>query len=97
MTVNQRSDENTELVDLFITSPPYSTAIDYVKMDLPQLLLLQLIENPSELDESMIGSQRKTPDEEERLQEIIKATNFDRNRFHKLPLDARYYILNLKK
>ena len=86
-------------ISLMITSPPYSTAIDYVKMDLPQLLLLGLISGPKELDKKMMGTHRKTPDLDV-LSEHIRKTrpliSDEKNRFHKLPLEAQKYILDLK-
>lgn len=87
-------------VDLIVTSPPYSTAIDYVKMDLAQLLLLELIESPKELDESMMGTHRKTSDFDALSLHITRSQPLhlhQNNRFHKLPLKARNYILDLKE
>jgi len=87
-------------IDLIVTSPPYSTAIDYVKMDLPQLLLLGLISNPKELDEKMMGTHRKTSDLDELGEHITKTRQLisdEKNRFHKLPLEAQRYILDLKE
>ena len=87
-------------IDLIITSPPYSTAIDYVKMDLPQLLLLDLIDSPKELDEKMMGTHRKTSDLEMLSQQIKESKSLvqnDEDRFQKIPLEAQKYILNLKK
>lgn len=89
-----------ETVDLIVTSPPYSTAIDYVKMDLAQLLLLELIENPKDLDEKMMGTHRKTSDIDELSQHILESKplfSIERNRFHRLPLEAQKYILDLKE
>lgn len=87
-----------ETIDLIITSPPYSTAIDYVKMDLAQLLLLELIEEPKELDKNMIGAHRKTADIERLLTHISQSKQLiaDReNRFHKIPFEAQKYIADL--
>jgi len=87
-------------IDLIITSPPYSTAIDYVKMDLSQLLLLELIDEPKQLDESMMGTHRKTSDIIELGEHIDSATPLfpeAKNRFHKLPKNAQEYIMDLKE
>jgi DNA modification methylase len=89
-----------ESVDLIITSPPYSTAIDYVKMDLPQLLLLDLVKHPRELDENMMGTHRKTADLNELSQHIVSSRPLvldQNNRFPKLPPNAQRYILDLKE
>jgi len=86
-------------VDLIITSPPYSTAIDYVKNDLAQLLLLELINDPKELDENMMGTQRKTSDIETLSKDITLSRPLisgEPNRFQKLPKEAQKYILDLK-
>lgn len=86
-------------VDLIVTSPPYSTAIDYVKMDLAQLLLLELIKSPKELDEKMMGTHRRTSDFDTLSTHITKSRTLlsnEKNRFHKLPLEAQKYILDLK-
>lgn len=86
-------------IDLIMTSPPYSTAIDYVKKDLAQLLLLQLIKGPKELDEKMMGTHRKTSDLDMLNQHIVRSKSLlldGKNRFHRLPLEAQKYILDLK-
>lgn len=38
-------------VDGIVTSPPYSTAIDYIKNDFPQLIILEMIKSRKELEE----------------------------------------------
>lgn len=89
----------TNQIDLIVTSPPYSTAIDYVKMDLPQLLLLKLIRSPKELDEKIMGAHRKTSDLDVLSQHIAESKPLfldKRNRFHKLPIEAQRYILDLR-
>jgi hypothetical protein len=94
------SSVKSESTDLIVTSPPYSTAIDYVKKDLAQLLLLGLIKNPSELDEKMMGTHRKTSDIE-RLERHISDTRpivlDEKNRFHRMPREAQQYILDLEE
>jgi hypothetical protein len=47
-----------ENISYVVTSPPYSTAIDYVKNDYAQLVILELC-NPKELDKQMIGNPRE--------------------------------------
>ena len=42
-------------IDAIVNSPPYSTALDYIKNDYPQLTLLQLTDI-SRLEENMIGN-----------------------------------------
>jgi tRNA G10 N-methylase Trm11 len=47
----------SESIDAIVNSPPYSTALDYVKNDYPQLTLLELADIP-ELETNMIGNPR---------------------------------------
>lgn len=46
-----------ESVDAIVNSPPYSTALDYIKNDYPQLILLELTDIP-QLETNMIGNPR---------------------------------------
>jgi hypothetical protein len=88
-----------DTIDLIITSPPYSTAIDYVKKDLAQLLLLELIDEPKQLDENMMGTFRKTSDLDMLAEHITSSQPLVQDkmdRFHKLPKEALSYILDLK-
>jgi DNA modification methylase len=38
-------------IDAIVTSPPYSTAVDYIRNDLPQLTLLKMVKTPEDLEE----------------------------------------------
>jgi tRNA G10 N-methylase Trm11 len=87
-------------IDVIVTSPPYSTAIDYVKNDLAQLLLLDLIAEPRKLDENMMGTFRKTSDLEDLTKHIKSSISLipqEDDRFNKIPKEAQDYILSLKK
>lgn len=56
-----RNTENfirTEEIDGIVNSPPYSVALDYIKNDFPQLVLLELTDSLDKLDENMIGNPR---------------------------------------
>jgi len=46
-----------ESIDAIVNSPPYSTALDYIKNDYPQLILLELTDVPR-LETNMIGNPR---------------------------------------
>ena len=75
-------------IDLIVTSPPYSTAIDYVKKDLAQLILMELVESPKELDEKMMGTHRKTSDFDTLSLHMTKSRPLHlnrNNRFFRLP------------
>ena len=45
-------------VDAIVNSPPYSVALDYIKNDFPQLVLLELAGNIEHLEASMMGNPR---------------------------------------
>jgi len=47
----------SESIDAIVNSPPYSTALDYIKNDYPQLTLLELTDIPR-LETYMIGNPR---------------------------------------
>ena len=60
-----RSMENfvgTGEIDGIVNSPPYSVALDYIKNDFPQLVLLELTESLEKLNEDMIGNPRMNYD-----------------------------------
>jgi tRNA G10 N-methylase Trm11 len=45
-------------VDAIVNSPPYSVALDYIKNDLPQLVLLELAGDLKQLNSDMMGNPR---------------------------------------
>ncbi len=58
-----------ETIDAIINSPPYSTALDYIRNDEPQLILLNLVKSFEELEKNMMGNPR---------------VNFDRNEMNRM-------------
>lgn len=48
----------SESISAIVNSPPYSTALDYIKNDYPQLRLLHLVTGTGELEKNMIGNPR---------------------------------------
>lgn len=54
-------------VDAILNSPPYSTALDYIKNDYPQLILLKLVNSMGELEKNMMGNPRINYDKKELL------------------------------
>jgi len=46
----------SDYVDGIVNSPPYSVAIDYIKNDFPQLVLLELTNSIEKLERDMIGN-----------------------------------------
>lgn len=61
----------TETIDVIINSPPYSTALDYVRNDLPQLTLLRLTDLAN-LQSNMIGNPNFKAYPDSILQEMIE-------------------------
>jgi DNA modification methylase len=59
----------SESIDAIVNSPPYSTALDYIKNDYPQLTLLELTDIPR-LETNMIGNPRFKVYSESLLDEI---------------------------
>lgn len=53
--------------DGIVNSPPYSTALDYIKNDYPQLVLLKLVESMEHLGKNMMGNPRINYDKKELL------------------------------
>ena len=56
-----------ESIDGIVNSPPYSTALDYIKNDYPQLVLLKLVEDMKKLERDMMGNPRINYDRKELL------------------------------
>ncbi|MDI6917519.1 MAG: DNA methyltransferase [Thermoplasmatales archaeon] len=54
-------------VDAILNSPPYSTALDYIKNDYLQLILLKLVNSMEELEKNMMGNPRINYDKKELL------------------------------
>lgn len=61
----------SESVDGIVNSPPYSTALDYIKNDYPQLILLKLVNSMEELGRDMMGNPRINYDKRE-LIKLVK-------------------------
>lgn len=53
-----------------VNSPPYSTALDYIKNDFPQLTILDLVQSIEQLEKDMIGNPRVVHGSSELLEEI---------------------------
>ena len=51
----RRSIDN-DSVDCVVNSPPYSTALDYIRNDLPQLSILNLAQDADGLEKNLIGN-----------------------------------------
>ena len=73
-TRNMKEFVNSNTIDGIVTSPPYSTALDYIKNDFPQLVLLELVDSIGELDKYMIGSPKINYDKKSLWEKIDKAS-----------------------
>jgi DNA modification methylase len=80
----------SESIDAIVNSPPYSTALDYVKNDYPQLTLLELADI-QRLETNMIGNPRFKVYPESLLSEI-RGSNCE---YANLPDDAKEIVSTL--
>ncbi|MGD0176580.1 MAG: hypothetical protein ABSC50_07125 [Candidatus Bathyarchaeia archaeon] len=66
-----------ETIDAIVNSPPYSTALDYIRNDLPQLTILGLVPSLERLEKDMMGNPNLTYYPAEMSEEIkSNATEF---------------------
>lgn len=61
---------DSDSMDGIVNSPPYSVALDYIKNDYPQLVLLELTESIDKLEMNMMGSPRVNYDDRILLRKI---------------------------
>jgi len=80
----------SESIDAIVNSPPYSTALDYIKNDYPQLTLLELADIP-QLEANMIGNPRFKVHSQSLLNEI-GGSGLE---YANLPQDAKDIISSL--
>jgi DNA modification methylase len=79
-------------VDAIVNSPPYSTALDYIKNDYPQLAILELAKI-AELEGKMIGNPNLRAYPASLLEEMKNEDTF----YSRLPVDAKEVISALRK
>jgi tRNA G10 N-methylase Trm11 len=77
-------------VDGIVTSPPYSTAVDYIRNDLPMLEIIHEADI-EQLEKDIMGNPRFTNNEKTLLDEISR----EKGNFLDLPLEARTIIKQL--
>jgi len=82
----------SDSVDGIVNSPPYSTALDYVKNDYPQLVILKLVDSMEKLEKDMMGNPRINYDKKELLKLV---DNKDRDPLNISTLAHRYVSLLL--
>ena len=81
-----------DTIDAIVNSPPYSTALDYIKNDYPQLTILQL-NDIEQLEKNMIGNPNLKVYSASDLEDSIK----NDEKYSKLPSDAKQIISDLRK
>lgn len=82
----------TESIDGIVNSPPYSTALDYIKNDLPQLILLEM-DDISTLEKNMIGNPKAKVYPNSLLDEMRE----DNPMYSRLPPEAKDIIAPLRR
>jgi DNA modification methylase len=81
-----------DIIDAIVNSPPYSTALDYIKNDYPQLILLELA-NISSLEANMIGN----PNLRVYPASLLEEMKDEYPSYSKLPVDAKEVISALRR
>ena len=66
----------SDQVDGIVTSPPYSVALDYIKNDFPQLVLLELTDSIEKLEMNTIGNPKVNYEKTSLFEQIKSGTNF---------------------
>jgi DNA modification methylase len=79
-------------IDAIVNSPPYSTALDYIKNDYPQLVLLEL-DDISQLEKNMIGNPNLRVYSSANLEASVERNEA----YSKLPLSAKQVASDLER
>ncbi|MFZ6017412.1 MAG: hypothetical protein ACOYU0_07410 [Nitrospirota bacterium] len=74
-TRNMKSIINSNYIDGIVNSPPYSVALDYIKNDFPQLVLLELTDSLEKLEMDMMGNPKVNYDKKSLFEKIKEETN----------------------
>jgi len=80
-----------ETIDGIVNSPPYSTALDYIRNDLPQLTILGIAPSIDRLEREMMGNPNLRYYPDELAQEIENKTPD----FERLPQSAKDIVLKI--
>lgn len=81
-----------ESIDAIVNSPPYSTALDYIRNDYPQLILLELVDIPW-LEANMIGNPNLKAYPSSLLEEITSCSI----EYARLPAEAKKVMSILRQ
>ena len=91
-TKNMKREISPNSIDGIVNSPPYSTALDYIKNDRPQLTILNMVKSMEELEWNMMGNpRRKNYNRDDMLMKIQE----EDKKFLRLPKYAKHTILML--
>ncbi len=63
---------SSESIGGIVNSPPYAVALDYIKNDYPQLVLLELAGSIEKLGKDMMGNPRVNYDRKELMEKLTK-------------------------
>lgn len=74
-TRNIKSIIDSNSIDGIVNSPPYSVALDYIKNDFPQLVLLELTDSIEKLEEDMIGNPKVNYDRKSLFEKLEEKAN----------------------
>lgn len=77
-----------DTIDGNVNSPPYSTALDYIRNDLPQLTILGLVSSMEQLERDMIGNPRVVYGSSELSKEIKTNSPY----FQEMPKHAQEVV-----
>lgn len=88
-TLNGQLEEiRGDRINGIVNSPPYSTALDYIRNDLPQLTILDLVQSMEQLEKDMIGNPRVVYGSSKLLEEITK----NHPNFQEMPKHAQEVV-----
>jgi hypothetical protein len=75
-------------IDAIVNSPPYSTALDYIRNDFPQLVLLSLAPSLEKLEIDMMGN----PNLKYYPKELLSEIKMGHEEYARLPVEAKQSI-----
>nr|MDO8079359.1 DNA methyltransferase [Candidatus Freyarchaeota archaeon] len=80
-------------IDAIVNSPPYSTALDYIRNDFPQLVLLNFTSSLDKLETDMIGN----PNLKYYTKELLNDIKSEQEEYTRLPDEAKRLINKIIK
>lgn len=74
-TRNMKGVIDSNSIDGIVNSPPYSVALDYIKNDFPQLVLLELTDSIEKLEMDMMGNPKVNYDKKSLFEKVERESN----------------------